>query len=676
MADETHYNYRTQNRITYKDSYKSYFETWSQFFNPGASGDANKEIKLVNFKNKIEFAKVDGGVLSNVVDKTEENPQNLKDLGIGDPLKGAKFQLIKDGENYRDPITSDDNGIFSWEELPTGKYQVKETESPDSEIYDLPKDAISSFEVDEGGNIVNIKNNKQILENYRKAQIKIRKTDQDGKPLAGAKFTLTPKSGQKNPDKPKENYPVYTHTSKDDGIVEFKKLPAGKYELEETKAPDGYTKSDKKWEIEVTKDGKVKWTNSFDDTKDEMKKVTVNSYSGDNTTPTNLNSEIIGIDEANKTFRQKITIKARPSELEKARLILDSTNDNLKLSQTNTKIRLVQVGENNNILEPDNTTYTVDINNGKSPNLTLRINPPYREEKKNNPVGSSQGNTGEKTQTDKDAERQYQFIVDMPYKEEGRIGAKATYQIGSLNKNGKVEFNPNANSTSLDKYVEKSSTVKPSETPVDMSAYDKKYLARDINLLTTDIGNIKKPNIYFKKVDADTKKALEGAEFKIQRKNDGKFVDIKENGDIYTPSGTTPSDQWTATSGKDGTFAFENIPMDGEYRIVESKAPSGYILFEQKEFKFKVKHGKIYYIDTNNSNISKTQLDNLRKLEGEKEISDNTSENRLLITNKKAQYPSTGGPGVWIGFMVIGLILMFTSVLTYFKRKDKLVVRK
>lgn len=673
MADETHYNYRTQNRITYKDSYKSYFETWSQFFNPGASGDANKEIKLVNFKNKIEFAKVDGGVLSNVVDKTEENPQNLKDLGIGDPLKGAKFQLIKDGENYRDPITSDDNGIFSWEELPTGKYQVKETESPDSEIYDLPKDAISSFEVDEGGNIVNIKNNKQILENYRKAQIKIRKTDQDGKPLAGAKFTLTPKSGQKNPDKPKENYPVYTHTSKDDGIVEFKKLPAGKYELEETKAPDGYTKSNQKWEIEVTKDGKVKWTNSFDDEDDNMKKVSVNTYSGD-ADKENLKSEILGIGQESKTFRQKITIKAKPSELEKARLILDSTDTDLKLSQTNTKVRLVRAS-GDTIIKPDNTTYTVDINNGENPNLSLRINPPYREEKKNNLVGSSQENNADQTSSDDDKVREYQFIVDMPYKEDSRIGAKATYQIGSINQtSGKLDFENSPKETVLDRYATKANLTISDKEKVDMKeAYEGKYLARDINLLTTDIGNIKKPDIYFKKVDADTKKALEGAEFKIQRKNDGKFVDIKENGDIYTPSGTTPSDQWTATSGKDGTFAFENIPMDGEYRITETIAPSGYILFSQKEFKFEVKNGKIYYIDTNESNISKTQLEKLKK---EKEITDNTSEKPLLITNKKAQYPSTGGPGVWIGFMVIGLIVMFTSVLTYFKRKDKLVVRK
>lgn len=651
----------------YENTYTGNFETWSQFFNPGASGNVNKEIKLVNFKNKIEFAKVDGGVLSNVVDKTEENPQNLKDLGIGDPLKGAKFQLIKDGENYRDPITSDDNGIFSWEELPTGKYEVKETESPDSEIYDLPKDAVSSFTVDKDGNIVNIKNNKQILENYRKAEIRIRKTDQDGKPLPGAKFLLTATGKQK--------YTANIGTKQKDNTILFDKLPAGTYTLEEKEAPTGYTKSEKVWELEVTKDGKVKWTNSFDDTDDKMKAVNVKEYAKEeytgDTYKDRLFSEILGIDEEAKTFRQKITIKAKPSELEKARLILDSVKSDLKLSQTNTKVRLVQIGENNNISEPDNTTYTVDINNDDTPNLTLRINPPYREEKTNNPVGSNEGNTVEQTQTNDDAEREYQFIVDMPYKEDSRIGAKATYQIGSLNENGKVTFN-NVNSTVLDRYATKTNLTIADAT-VDMSQYknDKvdKYLARDINLLTTDIGNIKNPDIYFKKVDADDENiALAGAKFEIQKRVGDDYVSIDKNGNQTNST----ADKWIAISLIDektkGQFKFESIP-DGEYRIKETTAPSGYILFSQKEFKFEVKNGKIYYIDANELNISKTALE-----DGE-EIKENTA-NPILITNKKAQYPSTGGPGVWIGFMVIGLIVMFTSVLTYFKRKDKLVVRK
>ena len=53
---------------------------------------------------------------------------------------------------------------------------------------------------------------------------------------------------------------------------------------------------------------------------------------------------------------------------------------------------------------------------------------------------------------------------------------------------------------------------------------------------------------------------------------------------------------------------------------------------------------------------------------------ENSKDNGILITNKKAQYPSTGGPGVWIGFTVIGMLVMFVAVLTYSKRRDKLKV--
>ncbi|WP_049690298.1 LPXTG cell wall anchor domain-containing protein [Anaerococcus jeddahensis] len=81
-----------------------------------------------------------------------------------------------------------------------------------------------------------------------------------------------------------------------------------------------------------------------------------------------------------------------------------------------------------------------------------------------------------------------------------------------------------------------------------------------------------------------------------------------------------------------------------------------------------MKNGKIEYKKENDNNIPKIEV----KLE--KENKENSDSNRFLITNEKAQYPSTGGPGVWIGFTVIGLLVMFVAVLTYWKRRDKLKV--
>ena len=380
-----------------------------------------------------------------------------------------------------------------------------------------------------------------------------------------------------------------------------------------------------------------------------MKAVSNVTYTGND--EKNLTSEILGIDQEAKTFRQKITIKAKPSELEKARLILDSVSTDLKLSQTNTKVRLVQAS-GDTIKEPDNSSYTVEINNGETPKLTLRIIPPYREEKKNNPVGSSEGQSGEQTQKDADKEREYIFIVDMPYKDDARIGAKATYEVGKVDTTtGKVTFDTNDTKTALDRYATKGNyTI--GTTNVVMTTYKDKYLARDINLLTTDIGNIKKPSIYFKKIDETSKKGLQGAEFELQKKFDGKYEAINTNGEKATLN------KWIATSGEAGKFSFENIPADGEYRIFEIKAPSGYSLMKKDQYYFKVENGKI-------SGKEKAEGDYV-------ELTDNTAETPIPVTNKKAEYPYTGGPGTWIGFTLAGLAVMLGGVFIYHKRKEKL----
>ena len=69
--------------------------------------------------------------------------------------------------------------------------------------------------------------------------IKIKKTDEKGNPLQGAKFKIVNPINQ------------YTEilTSGEDGIAELKNVSKAKYEVQETEAPDGYEKDPKTYEI-------------------------------------------------------------------------------------------------------------------------------------------------------------------------------------------------------------------------------------------------------------------------------------------------------------------------------------------------------------------------------------------------------------------------------------------
>ena len=86
-------------------------------------------------------------------------------------------------------------------------------------------------------------------EEYVPTQFKIRKYNEADKTknLAGAIFTLTNKDTGKSIAK----------KTGDDGILTFDKLLPGVYRLLETQAPKGFIKSDKRWLVNVAKDGIV-----------------------------------------------------------------------------------------------------------------------------------------------------------------------------------------------------------------------------------------------------------------------------------------------------------------------------------------------------------------------------------------------------------------------------------
>ena len=621
------------------------FDSWSKFFEPKAEGDSKKEVELINFKNRIDFVKVNGGVKSKVVDTRkeaeDENKSKVEDLEIGEVLSGAVFELRQNGNSLGADYerTSDENGKFSWTGLAPGTYEVWEKTA--KEGYKLPEDKVAVFTVDQKGNITIDGKYREIVENYKNPKIRIKKVDQDGKPIAGgengksADFTLSGKmKGWNSPTQP---------TGKD-GIAEFKDLPFGDFELKESKAPATYNKTDQVWKITVTKDGRIVWTNSFDDAVDIMKDITVSNLSGERST--NLDTKLVGIDKDKHVFRQYNLIKAKVDDLKNNKISIISPDSSIRLNQTNTRVRLVGLEENSSLdtIKPikDESKAGYKVEYGEN-SMEVSILVPDKQEA-HKPVGSS----GEKTLT-------YLLITDIPYAENKKVGAKITYM-----------------GESVDKYVATDSSITLKGNDQSLGAFKDLYRPRLINDLDFVVENIKNPNIYFKKVDADDGKALSGAIFEIQRKNDkGEFLPIKENSDVFIPNGTSSKEKWTASSSSDekikGQFEFKNIP-NGEYQIVETKAPNKYTLVEKIVFKFKVENGKIYYIDRKTNNISKIELT------GNDKTKPNSDSNRILITNRKAEYPKTGGFGVWIGYTIIGLLVMLISVLIYFKKKDKLIV--
>ncbi|WP_049690133.1 SpaA isopeptide-forming pilin-related protein [Anaerococcus jeddahensis] len=193
-------------------------------------------------------------------------------------LAGATFELTDANNNtiYR---TSGNNGELSFTNLAPGSYTLKETRAPKDFIKSEKRWTVNVY-ADGSVRIAQIGilgsdesyfgNNENIIimpvsNKPTGTEFRIYKKDSDGKPLQGAKFVIKNKEGTK----------VKDGESNANGVVEFKDLTQGNtYIIEESQAPSGYKKLDKKWVLVIDKDGNKK----------------VYNYRGSSETTTTLNS--------------------------------------------------------------------------------------------------------------------------------------------------------------------------------------------------------------------------------------------------------------------------------------------------------------------------------------------------------------------------------------------------
>lgn len=176
--------------------------------------------KEITFKENDQIFTVTNKPLRQAVELTKVDKDNMK------ALSGAEFELQKKDGTKVSNHTTDANGQIIVNELDPGDYQFIETKAP--EHYLLNATPVSFAILDDQTEIVKV--NK---ENERgKGSLTIKKVDAADEKivLQDAEFELYDSKDQL----------VATKTTDADGKVVFDNIPYDQYTLKETKAPSGY----------------------------------------------------------------------------------------------------------------------------------------------------------------------------------------------------------------------------------------------------------------------------------------------------------------------------------------------------------------------------------------------------------------------------------------------------
>ena len=144
----------------------------------------------------------------------------------GEPLNGAVFQVLDEGENPIEDKIITKNGGSGKITLPLCKYYLKETAAPEG--YELNEELIPFEVTTNGRNTVTVKNTPKT------GSLTIQKADKDGKPLLGAEFKIYAAEGAARGN------PIYTLITDSSGKAIKTGIPYGSYVAIESRAPEGY----------------------------------------------------------------------------------------------------------------------------------------------------------------------------------------------------------------------------------------------------------------------------------------------------------------------------------------------------------------------------------------------------------------------------------------------------
>ncbi len=502
------------------------------------SSGKDKDVVITKADNTITINSIDGkdynsGEALVFITNTPDSglgTVSFKKLGEGkEQIGGGTFQLWKKNEGSDDWITdfSTVNGSWTSSPIKYGTYYVKEITAPQGYILDSKPSAEITIKKTAAHGTITMTNEK-----YTAGSITIMKEDEDGKPLAGAEFMLSPGG--------------ISETTGANGIAAFEGLAEGTYTIIETKSPTGYGKLEESVTVNIQANGTANVKGTVPDNL---------QFDGKSVKLTWKNTRTHGSISITKTDGNQPLSGAFFGLYKDA----DAT-DNLEIIKS--------TGKDGKALFADLEAGTYYVKEIAAPNgyvldetirpFTIGGNDAW--DVKTNIENSLKQYTLKLTKKGDDGK----LLPDVEF----TLSGNGISKIATSGQGGVVTFTGLA----FGEY-----TITEVEAPqgyVPAGSINVEVKGDGSNGSVIQVGDVinKRTKLTVTKFAEDGETKLPGAEF-IIRNGEGKYVTADG---INFVSFTDKDNATKLTTGSDGTFTLEYLPL-GEYVLEEVKAPDGYL---------------------------------------------------------------------------------------------------
>lgn len=469
--------------------------------------------------------------------------------------------------------------------------------------------------------------------------IKFKKVDQDGNPLADAKFQLQYKDGDNwVVDKPRDK------TTGKDGVFEYTKLKPGSYKVMEIIAPTGYKKAeDPVAEFDVDENGRI--------IRKDKTKTPVGGTAG-NTSNNEEEHGITPIEIVNKKEHKITFVKVDASEktktLEGAEFEVwykkEKTGEYSK-----TELKLYEKTTNGNVVDrlvlkdgetaPDGYTEVKNFTTGKDGKIefTFHENGYYALKETKAPKGyiRPRGDYVKEFVVKDGKVQEEKYLTEMDVKKTKSSAGSQNAPQSAYSTSIVMKFNPDHQNIT---YTKDNSKLTLSGLPLGSEFGDKKGLT-----------------ITVYSVEKSSNKETQLKTYDLGINDNSKVIDLY---DLLKDTSTTGEDP--IESDKTIVLRMSSTLKLDTTLDVKSNITIGDKIKEERTFK----------IGTEGNNY----VDHSYSFETIDEIAKNSTTKAYIpieVENKKLSLPFTHGLRAWIGFTIIGLILMLLAAYYYNKKKNK-----